>query len=305
MPQAVVSVIIGTYNRAELLRDAVDSVLKQTYHDWELLVVDNGSTDQTRTVAAGHRDARVRYILNEKPTGSCAAPRNLGMQQAQGRYLAFLDDDDVWYPDKLAVCVRELEARPEAALVCHAQRVVQDGRFVTVSIWGPWSPDMYERLLYDRNYLSPGAVVISKDALSAVGGFDTREEYLGCDDYDLWIRLARAGGVFLFIDDVLAEFRITGFNGSISDPRHCIRVAAMMRSHLVAYEGGEPLSSRGRARMAMLYFFVVRTLVKFGRWPEAWVHLVKLLQCGSTGLRRISREIIWRMIGGVTGERSR
>ena len=127
--------IIGTYNRAELLRDAIDSVLKQTCQDWELLVVDNGSTDQTRTVVAGYRDARVRYILNEAPTGSCAAPRNIGIQQARGRYVAFLDDDDVWYPDKLAVCVRELEAHPDAALVCHAQRVVQDGRFVTVSVW--------------------------------------------------------------------------------------------------------------------------------------------------------------------------
>jgi len=83
--------IIGTYNRAELLRDAIDSVLKQTCQDWELLVVDNGSTDQTRTVVAGYRDARVRYILNGTPTGSCAAPRNIGIQQARGRYLAFLD----------------------------------------------------------------------------------------------------------------------------------------------------------------------------------------------------------------------
>ena len=287
--------IIGTYNRAELLRDAIDSVLKQTCQDWELLVVDNGSTDQTRTVVAGYRDARVRYILNGTPTGSCAAPRNIGIQQARGRYLAFLDDDDVWYPDKLAVCVRELEAHPDAALVCHAQRVVQDGRFVTVSVWGPWSPDMYERLLYERNCLSPGAVVIRTEVLRRIGGFDVQEAYLGCDDYDLWIRLARTRARFHFIGDVLAEFRITGFNGSISDPYHAIRMAEMVKTNILLFENSRVLSRRGRARMAVVYAFVARTFLRFGKWRESFLYVRKALSCGLPGLRRIAREVLIRL----------
>jgi len=294
MPSAV-TVIIGTYNRASLLSHAIDSVLRQTFRDWELLVVDNGSKDHTRTVVTSYRDTRIRYILNDKPTGSCAAPRNIAIQQAQGYYVALLDDDDIWYPDKLGVCVRELEMHPQAALVCHAQRVVRDGRFVTVNVWGPWSHDMYERLLYERNCLSPGAVVIRTEILRRVGGFDVREAYLGCDDYDLWIRLARTSAMFHFITDVLAEFRITGFNGSISDPYHAIRMSGMVENNILQFENSLVLSPRGRARMAVVYVFVARTFLRFNKWREAFQYLRKALSCGMPGLRRLAREVTTRV----------
>lgn len=291
-----VTVVIGTYNRADLLPVAINSVLDQTYQDWELLVVDNGSTDHTKLLATSYTDRRIRYVVNEKPTGSCAAPRNIGSQMAKGKYIAFLDDDDVWYPEKLQICMRELESNPYAALVCHAEKVVYGGGLGTVRACGPWSRDIYNRLLYEGNCLSPGGVVIKKEVLVEIGGFDVREEYLGCDDYDLWIRLARNGSRFHFINDVLGEFRVTGLNNSISDPYHSVRLSSMVKKNILFFEGQPHLSPRGRGRMAMLYLLVIRTLLKFGKWNEVLPYIKKLLQCGVAGVTRIGGEIGSRIL---------
>lgn len=289
---STVTVIIATFNRAALLPDAIDSVLNQTFTDFELFVIDNGSSDNTRSVVESYRDDRVVYMINEKPSGSCAAPRNIGIERARGRYIAFLDDDDIWYPKKLEICTVELERRPEAALVCHAQNVVLNGRTLRKNICGPWTNDMYQRLLYEGNCLGPGSVVIRKEALLEAGGFDARQEYLGCDDYDLWIRFAAKGKVFHFIDDALAEFRITGLNYSVVDPYHPARVAEMVRSNIAIYEGKSRISGRGRGRLGPLYFQAARTLHRSGRLKDALLYYSKTLNCGYSGIGRIFKEIL-------------
>src|SRR5438132_12765470 len=100
-----VSVIIATHNRARLLRRAIHSVLAQTFEDWELLVVDDGSTDNTETIAVSLQDLRICYLRHEVNRGLSAA-RNTGIRISRGEYVAFLDDDDEWLPKKLE---RELE----------------------------------------------------------------------------------------------------------------------------------------------------------------------------------------------------
>jgi glycosyltransferase involved in cell wall biosynthesis len=108
------SVIITTYNRRELLPRAMASVLEQRCGDLELLVIDNGSTDGTREAVEAIGDPRVRYVRNPRPTGSCDGPRNHGLALARGRYTAFLDDDDAWYPEKLEKVKAAFEADPRA-----------------------------------------------------------------------------------------------------------------------------------------------------------------------------------------------
>lgn len=291
-----VTVIIATFNRAGSLPNAIDSVLSQTFKDFELLVIDNGSTDNTRAVVEGYRDERVNYALNEKPTSSCASPRNVGINIAKNEYVAFLDDDDIWYPEKLEICVAGLNKHPEAALVCHAQNVVLSGRFLRKNICGPWSKDLHERLLYEGNCLGPGSVVIRKKDILKIEGFDTRYEYIGCDDYDLWIRLAARGAVFYFIDDALSEFRITGLNYSLIDPYHCVRVAEMVRDNIIKYEGKNAISVKGRGRMGVLYFQAARTLHKSGKHDDAMRYYGKFLRCGYVGLKKAIREVLARKV---------
>jgi|SRR6267378_4283950 len=112
--EGLVSVIIPTYNRAQLCKEAVESALSQTYHDIEVIVVDDGSTDSTREVVS-HLDSRVRY-LSQKNSGVSAA-RNLGMQSARGEFIAFLDSDDTWLPWKLQLQVNVLRTLPSARMV--------------------------------------------------------------------------------------------------------------------------------------------------------------------------------------------
>jgi len=259
-----VTVIIGTHNRAKILPTAIESVLNQTYPSFELFVVDNGSTDETRRVVESYHDPRIRYILNPHPTRSCAEPRNIGIRLSQAPLIAFLDDDDIWYPKKLKISLQELERHPEAALICHAQMIVENDRVVRKNICGPWIDDMRESLIYKGNCLGPGSVVARREALLSVGGLDVREAFQGCEDYDLWIRMAKAGYRFHFIEEALAEFRWTGFNGS-NDPWHSVRCAEMIRYHI----GTDLFSKRARKRMAGLYRYASQMFRRHRRWKEA------------------------------------
>ncbi|MFQ5769234.1 MAG: glycosyltransferase family 2 protein, partial [bacterium] len=102
------TVVIPTHNRAELLKEAIQSVLAQTFSDFELIVVDDHSTDNTRDVIASFRDSRIKYVLNDRTTGG-AGTRNAGIFRAQGEWVAFLDDDDVWLPQKLALQYNKIQ----------------------------------------------------------------------------------------------------------------------------------------------------------------------------------------------------
>lgn len=112
----MVSVIIPTYNRANKIRKSIDSVLGQTYTDFELLIIDDGSSDDTKTVVESIPDPRVKYFYQEN-SGACAA-RNNGISKAQGEYIAFQDSDDEWFPEKLQKQVAVLDSHPEADIVC-------------------------------------------------------------------------------------------------------------------------------------------------------------------------------------------
>src|ERR1039458_5312287 len=120
-----VSVIMPVYNGEKFLRTAVDSVLWQTFEDWELVVVDDASTDSTPDILADYRDPRIRVLRNEtnRKPAACA---NRGLAGASGRYIARLDADDVWLPDRLAVQLRYLEAHPEVTLVGSAAHLIDE-----------------------------------------------------------------------------------------------------------------------------------------------------------------------------------
>ncbi len=114
----MVSIILPTYNRAASLPRAIGSILSQTYPDYELLVIDDGSTDHTREVVEGYRDPRIRYLRNDGPVHGASRARNIGIQEARGEYIAFQDSDDVWLPDKLERQVRCLEETEADVVYC-------------------------------------------------------------------------------------------------------------------------------------------------------------------------------------------
>jgi GT2 family glycosyltransferase len=184
----LVSVVIPTFNRCHLVQQALDSVLAQTFNDLEIIVVDDGSTDGTDQALTQYGD-RIRYVWQENQGESAA--RNHGIALAKGRYIAFLDSDDLWRPDKLTRQIALLERSADIGLVfCQAQMIDERGWVIPGPPIGAESehvrPD-FENLCR-RNFIAPSTVVMRRTLLDATGGFDETIRY--GEDWDLWLRCA-------------------------------------------------------------------------------------------------------------------
>ena len=192
MSAPLISVIIPTFNRALLLREAVDSVLHQTCRDFELIIIDDGSLDDTREVLKTHAGPLIYRYQDHQ---GVSAARNRGLQMARGRFIAFLDSDDLWLPDKLADQFDFFEQNPEA-LICQTEEVwIRNGKRVNpCKKHRKYSGDVFAPSL-GLCLISPSAVMIRKDLFAAVGCFD--ETFPACEDYDLWLRVASRWPVYL------------------------------------------------------------------------------------------------------------
>ena len=188
----LISVILPTFNRGWILKEAVDSVLAQEFEDFELIVVDDGSTDNTRELLMGYSDSlRVMYQQN----AGVSAARNRGIREATGGYIAFLDSDDLWLPKKLSIQTAFFKDKPDAR-VCQTEEIwIRNGVRV--------NPKKRHRrdsgIIFERSVhlclVSPSAVMIRRDLFDQVGLFD--ESIPACEDYDLWLRIGSRYPVYL------------------------------------------------------------------------------------------------------------
>lgn len=194
-----VSVIIPTYNRASMLKEAIQSVLDQTYTDYEIIVIDDGSTDSTREVVDGlkQRSGRVTYLYQENKGRSAA--RNHGINLATGNYIAFLDADDKFLPQKLYTQVHALDDKPEYGMtysysiaINERGRILREGGNPAKIRLSGW---IYPELLFIKGtIITTPTVMVRASVLREIGGFD--ETMHTCEDLDLWRRIARRYKVF-------------------------------------------------------------------------------------------------------------
>jgi glycosyltransferase involved in cell wall biosynthesis len=184
-----VSVIIPTHNRAHFLRDAIFSVLNQTFQDFEIIVVDDASTDDTAKVVAAFNDERIRLLRHDTNKGGSAA-RNTGILNSQCDYIAFLDDDDEWLPEKLAKQMDILLASPPEVGCVYTGYVMVDRTSGRVIDHRPPTKrgDLSKDLLMSNCIGGTSSVLLRKNCLEKVGLFD--EDLPRSQDYDLWIRIA-------------------------------------------------------------------------------------------------------------------
>lgn len=220
MNQPLVSVIMPTFNQAQFIGEAVQSVLDQSHQSLELIIVDNYSDDRTREIVASFQDERVRYLqfVNK---GIIAASRNYGVRLAQGKYIAFIDSDDVWLPDKLKRQVEIMEADQQCQMTfcqfkVHSSRGQNDGK-----VMGPQDHNV-SGYLYDKlirfNFIVSSSVLVKTAVFSGVGYFDEAEWLMCAEDFDLWLRIARHNRV-TFLPEIFGMYRMHYFNANVDGQR--------------------------------------------------------------------------------------
>lgn len=185
-----VSVVIPTYNRAGHIGRAIQSVLAQTFEDFEVLIVDDGSTDNSEEIIHGFNDGRILYLRRES-NGGAAAARNTGIQAARGEFIAFLDSDDEWLPDKLQKLVAKFSSAERSTALVYSDVVFRDVKTETVlkNRNPKYEGYVHELLLQDDFIGTCSSTMVRTDAVKRVGGFDV--SLPSRQDWDLWIRIAR------------------------------------------------------------------------------------------------------------------
>lgn len=188
MDKPFFTVVIPTYNRALLLKRAVNSVINQSFHDFEILVIDDYSTDETMKTVISISDHRIKYILNNRSKGACGA-RNTGIFDAKGEWVAFLDDDDEWYPDKLKFQYDKISTMESTfGMVCTDYTIIKGANSKPLIIENRPSGWIKERLLYGYTIGCLSSTAVNSSILKKINGFD--ENFPSNQDWDLWLRIS-------------------------------------------------------------------------------------------------------------------
>lgn len=209
-----VSVIMAAHNAGRFVAEAVESILRQTMPDWELIVVDDASTDDTPEVLRRFNDARITILRNEQNSGP-AVSRNRALEAARGEYIAILDADDVALPQRLERQVQFLEEhRDVSAAGSWAEKIDETGR--VLDLWQtPTHPAQIEFMMTHTCPLLHPSAMARVEALRSIGGYDPA--YSCAQDYDIWVRLALEGHRFACLPEVLIRYRSSA--GQISTAR--------------------------------------------------------------------------------------
>ncbi|WP_315790564.1 glycosyltransferase [Fischerella sp. JS2] len=199
------SIVIPTYNSEKTIRQTIESVLKQTFSDFELIIINDGSTDSTLEVISEFQDSRIKIFSFENAGGNVS--RNRGLERATGEFVSFLDADDLWTFDKLESQLNALKANPQAAVAYSwTDYIDEQGKFLLSGTHITANGNVYEQLLIS-NFLENGSnPLIRRKALLELGGFD--EHLTAAQDWDMWLRLAQNFN-FIAVPRVQILYRIS------------------------------------------------------------------------------------------------
>lgn len=216
MKENLVSVIIPTYNRKHTICHSLESVLNQTYSNIEVIIVDDGSTDNTSTLIKAYSDNRIQYIYKATNQGVAAA-RNTGIALASGEYIAFQDSDDIWHPDKLEKQLHLMNKFPNASFCYHKiqYQLDQTHSLILPDETVPYENkigNIYGQMLHD-NLIPAPALLARSSMIQKNGFFDT--SFPALEDYDFALRLSKAGEA-VFVDEILldAQYSTNGVSGN-------------------------------------------------------------------------------------------
>ncbi len=233
------SVVIPTYNRSDILSRAIDSVLSQTYQKFELIIIDNGSTDDTQQwLYDNYQDDRIIYHYQEG-SGSPASPRNTGISLAKGQWVCLLDSDDRWDKNKLQCVFDSIQTNTDVDVVCHNENVYYEtaDSIGQVLKYGPASNSMYKDMLIFGNRLSTSATSMRIGFLKDNNlQFNESSELATVEDYDLWLNLARCDANFVFLPESLGFYTVGESNMIANSNLFCENLQNLLRLHVFSIQ---------------------------------------------------------------------
>ena len=225
------SVIIPTYNRGEKLKRAIESVIKQTYNNYEIIVCDDGSNDNTKEIITDYSSFdNLKYIWNEN-WGGPARPRNIGIKNAKGTWICFLDSDDWWYPNKLEVVTQYLS---KADVMYHDVDVyrsrgkIKKRRIKSRQLKKPIMRD----LMTKNNRLHNSSFVVNKKIIEKVGGLAEDRSLIAVEDFDLWLRISNITEKFVYIPRSIGALWLDNDNITKMSEKQITRYKAVYDKHL-------------------------------------------------------------------------
>ena len=284
------SVVIPTYNRSIKLKRAIKSVLSQSYDNFEILVMDDGSTDDTASVVASFRDPRITYKWDPN-FGGPAKPRNRGIAIAKGDWICFLDADDWWTADKLQACLDCIHEKVD--LLYHQLEIVTGKprlyRRKIIKSWQVKSPVSID-LLMKGNAIVNSSVIVRKSLLEKIGGVDESLEMIASEDYNTWLRIAQITEQFLYLPRKLGFY--LQHNQSISQKDMSVSARRAVAEFLPT------LSQQQRLKLeAGLRYTKGRFNYLTGNYVEAKEDLLFSIRHGKLTLRMKASVFLFMLIG--------
>lgn len=240
------SIVIPAYNAEKFIETALKSVVDQSYKNFEIIIIDNGSIDGTKNIIdkiiSNNTNISIKLIILN-PNKGISKARNIGILNSTGDYISFLDADDVWYKNKLEKVKNVIDDNPEVDVIWHWENHVSSTFRKEVKYKSINNEKPYEDLLFNNNRLSTSATSVRRASINNIGGFSPK--YIaGEEDYDCWLRLAREKSKFYLIKEALGEFRI--YDGSTSSKvlKHNSAVLNMLKEHMEYLEKDRSYSKR-------------------------------------------------------------
>ncbi len=231
------SIIIPTYNHAEFLRTAISDVISQTIDNWECIIIDNQSNDNTKDVVKSFNDSRL-FLIEINNEGVIGKSRNIGIKHAAGKWIAFLDSDDRWYPERLEVLHKYIEKNNEPMVFSTNEKVINYVKnTTTINRYGPYGTNFYKKMLIYGNRLSTSATIVNREFLVIKNiEFSESQNHITVEDYDFWLKIAKEKVKFKFIPKVCGEYIVHGNNASSKIKLHFENQREMLFEHLSLYD---------------------------------------------------------------------
>lgn len=253
MKHPSVSVVIGAYNCGKFIQETIYSVLNQTLRDWELIIVDDCSSDDTYEKIKAINDRRIQIIRLDKNSGLPAVPRNRGIKASRGEFIAFLDHDDIWFPDKLSTQLEYLRKHKNISFVTSSVKIksadeMYDNKISTAH--GRVRPAHTYNQLLNYNFVPSSSVMVRARILNDIELFDENPKFVTSEDWDLWLRIAKRYKIAV-IPKVLGIYIMHGLNLS-ADGKLLEKILNVIDKH---FEKGWITQKQADKAHANFYFY--------------------------------------------------